>query len=286
MEIYRNTLPAYYTFPLYIYPARFASRRAYSIIFPICILLSSVACSNLQAQQWKELKGEHCIIYFEEGEKFAKEVLSRTEIYYEQIASDLGYQRYSDFWLWEKRCKIYLYKDHDSYVKATSSQSWSHGRADYRNKTVSGYVGSNLFLDGILPHELGHLIFRDFVGFKGEIPLWLDEGVAQWQERARPNTVRGASVKLFDSGKLIPFKKIMSLDIRKTEDEELVRIFYTQSASMIDFLIRKYGMSKFTVFCRHLRDGKALEEALKSAYSPSILTVDDFESEWKKYLLQ
>lgn len=278
MEIYRNTLSAYHTFLLYIYRI--------SIVFPVCILLSSVVWSNLHADQWNELKSEHFIIYFEEGERFAKQVLYRAESYYKQIASDLGYQRYSDFWLWEKRCKIYLYKDHDSYLKGTTRPVWSHGQADYRNKTVSSYVGSNLFLDAILPHELGHLIFRDFVGFTGEVPLWLDEGVAQWQERAKPNALKSVSIKLLQSEQLIPLKTMMNLDIRKVEGEELVRIFYAESASIVDFLIRKYGTSKFTVFCRQLRDGRTLEEALKSAYSSSILTIEDLEREWKKYLSQ
>lgn len=277
MEIYRNTLSAYHTFLLYIYRL--------SIVFPVCILLSSVFLSNLCAQEWIELRSEHFIIYFTKDEKFAKQVLNKSEIYYKQIAVDLGYQRYSNFWLWNNRCKIYLYPDHNSYLKTTSSPAWSHGQANYTNKTVSGYAGSRLFLNSILPHELGHLIFRDFVGFKGEVPLWLDEGIAQWQERLNSNAVTNEAVRLLKVGKLIPLKEIMELDIRKIEDEELVRVFYTQSASLIDFLMRKYGTDKFTTFCQQLRDGKTLEEALKFSYS-SIRSIEDLEREWKKQLLE
>ena len=255
-----------------------------SVLSVFCLLLP-VTCYNLYAEQWEELKGEHFIIYFEKDKKFAKQVLDKAESYYKEIADDLGYQRYSEFWLWERRCKIYLYPDHDSYIKATNRLNWSHGQADYTNKAVSGYMGSRLFLNAILPHELGHLIFRDFVGFKGEVPLWLDEGVAQWQERAKPRIVKNDAAKLLKAGKLIPLKTMMELDIRKVEDEELVRIFYEESASLVDFLIRKYGTGKFTVFCQQLRDGKTLEEALKSSYSPSIRTIEDFEREWKKQLL-
>jgi hypothetical protein len=241
--------------------------------------------TDLYSQEWIELKGEHFIIYSIKEEKFAKRVLDKAEIYYKQIAVGLGYQRYSDFWLWEKRCKVYLYPDHESYIKTTNSPVWSHGQANYTEKTVSGYIGSQRFIDVILPHELGHLIFRDFVGFKGEIPLWLDEGVAQWQERNRPNVIKNAAAKLLRENKLIPLEAIMVLDIRKVEDEELVRIFYQESASLVDFLIRKYGTGKFTTFCQRLRDGKNLEEALQFSYPP-IRNIEDLEKEWGKYLLE
>ncbi len=258
-------------------------KYAFGFLLAFLYLLSLQ--TDVYSQEWIELKGEHFIIYSTKEEKFTKQVLDKAEIYYKQIAVNLGYQRYSDFWLWDKRCKIYLYSDHESYVKANNRPVWSHGQANYIDKTVSSYIGSQKFIDVILPHELGHLIFRDFVGFKGEIPLWLDEGVAQWQERSNPHVVKNRAVSLLKVGKLIPLKTIMELDIRKIEDEELVRIFYAQSASLVDFLIRKYGTGKFTTFCRRLRDGKTLEEALKFSYS-SIRDIKDLEKEWEKYLLE
>ena len=255
-------------------------------VLPLFLFFSLFLPRVLHAEQWEELRGEHFIIYFTKEEKIAKQALDKSELYYRQVADNLGYQRYTDFWLWDKRCKIYLYPDHDSYLKATYSPYWSHGQANYTDKTISGYVGSQLFLDAILPHELGHLIFRDFVGFEGEIPLWLDEGVAQWQERAKPKTVNKAAIRLLNENRLIPLKIMMKLDVRGTEDKTLVNVFYVQSASLVDFLIRKYGTTKFTMFCQQLRDGKTLEEALKFSYSPSMRTVEDLEKEWRRYLLE
>lgn len=255
-------------------------------ILPTFFFLSPIISCNLYAEQWEELRGEHFIIYFNGEEKFAKGVLDKAELYYKKIASDLGYQRYSNFWLWDNRCKIYLYPDHDSYIKATCSPSWSHGQANYTNKTVSGYIQSEQFLESILPHELGHLIFRDFIGFKGKVPLWLDEGVAQWQERLKPEIVKGVVSKLLEEDKLIPLNELMELDIRGFKDEELVYIFYAESASLVDFMIRRYGTLKFTTFCRQIRDGKTLEEALKFSYPVSMRSIESLEKKWKEYLLE
>ncbi|MEM4155647.1 MAG: hypothetical protein QXQ38_02855, partial [Archaeoglobaceae archaeon] len=117
------------------------------------------------AQNWQEKKGEHFIIYFSSlsEENFAKEVLDKAEKYYQEIAVDLGYPRYKEFWLWDKRVKIYIYPDQEAFLKATGQPSWSHGVAEYATKKISSFLGSKDFLDSVLPHEIAHLIFRDFV---------------------------------------------------------------------------------------------------------------------------
>ena len=61
------------------------------------------------------VKGDHFLVYFTKDEGFAKDVLNKSELYYNRISSDLGYARYSEFWTWDKRVKIYIYPDKDSF---------------------------------------------------------------------------------------------------------------------------------------------------------------------------
>ena len=150
--------------------------RILALIFFFGILSASPSLS----QEWREASGEHFRVYFLDNVDFANEVLRNAEIFYRRIAIDIGYPRYSEFWTWDKRVKIYIYQDRVTFLKATNQPSWSEGMADYTNKQILSYAWSQGFMDSLLPHEMAHLIFRDFVGFKGEIPLWLDEGVAQW----------------------------------------------------------------------------------------------------------
>jgi len=97
------------------------------------------------ADDWKELKGEHFIVYYAPQpretsnsdvqatpESFANTVLFEAERYYQRIASNIGYARSSEFWTWEKRVKIYIYPDRDSYLKSGDHPSWSEGVADYQ----------------------------------------------------------------------------------------------------------------------------------------------------------
>ena len=276
------------------------------------IILAAVLCAGPAAaadqSSWKELKGTHFIVYFTGEESFARDVLNSAERYYTRIAGELGYARYQDFWTWEKRCKIYVYPDHGSFLKSTGGAEWSHGLAEYNTKTIYSYAWHEGFLDSLLPHEIAHLIFRDFIGFKGEVPLWLDEGVAQWEEEAKRPQMKAMVKQLYEKEGLLTVKDMMKLDIRRLKDKEgvyvraaltkdgspgavflgsdnLVNTYYLQSVSMVGFLIEKFGGEPFTAFCRELRDGEPLEQALKSAYT-TITTIAEFEKRWKEYLDQ
>ncbi len=253
-------------------------------IYLLSIVIVFISFTTSLAQGWQELKGEHFIAYFTQEQKFAKEALDSAEVYYQRIAFDLGYPRYNDFWLWDKRVKIYIYADHATYIKATGHPEWSEGMADYRNKQIASFTGSRGFLESILPHEVAHLIFRDFVGFEGEIPLWLDEGVAQWSEQPKRKNIKLTAKEFYKKESLLSIEDMMKLDIRNVKDKNLVSTYYLQSVSLVGFLIERYGSDRFAQFCRQLRDGKTLVEALKFAYPTDIRSFQDLEVEWRKYL--
>jgi len=287
--------------------------------FRLLVFLSIFFCTTAAARalDWQELKGEHFIVYFNPFEQgtppqgagidFAKEVLHKAELYYQRIASDLGYPRYSEFWTWDKRVRIFIYPDHKSYIKSTGYPEWSHGMAEYKTKEIVSYSLSETFMDSILPHEMTHLIFRDFVGFKGDIPLWLDEGVAQWEEAEKREEIKSKIRELYDKDSILTVSDIMKLDIRNLKrmdglhirpiitkkgekgvlfltSDNLLNTYYIQSVSLVGFLIQKYGSDSFAEFCRSLRDGKPVEQALTSAYPNHIHSLEEFEENWRKYL--
>ena len=260
----------------------------------------------LLAQEWQELKGEHFVVYFAQNRNFASKVLRKAERDYDRIASDLGYIRYSNFWTWSNRVKIYIHSDHESFIKASGQPNWSEGMADYRNKEIHSYSGSNNFLIAVLPHEMAHLIFRDFVGFEGEVPLWLDEGVAQWEEEVDKKRIIQATKEFLRQKIFLSLRDLMDLDIRFVKDTDqvhlrstlldgqqgfiiidgknLVSLYYMESASLVGFLIERYGTDKFTEFCRQLREGKNLEESLRFTYPTYLRNLDDLEEKWIAYL--
>jgi len=259
------------------------------------------------AVQWKDKSSEHFIVYYIEDDSFAKNVLDDAEVCYRRIASELGYPRYSEFWLWDNRAKIYIHKDRKSYLKATGMPAWSEGMADYIEKEIVSYAWSKDFIESLLPHEIAHLVFRDFVGFKGEVPLWLDEGVAQWAEEKKRPEMKRMVQELYNNDTLLLLSDLMKLNINALKEidrvyvrptitkegdrgvvflstEHLVTTYYLVSVSLVGYMIEKYGSKRFASFCRELRDGKGLEDALKSAYPEYIRSLDELEERWRGYL--
>lgn len=279
-----------------------------ALLFWVLIFGSAVSLWSAQVPDWQELKSEHFIIYYTTGDdRFVREVADKSEAYYREIATSLGYPRYKEFWLWEKRVKIYIYPDRKSFLAGANQPDWSEGVADYLKKSISTHTGSEDFLRMVLPHEIAHLIFRDFVGFKGEVPLWLDEGVAQWAEKGKKERVRTLVRQLYMEDKLLSMKDMMLLNMRilKEKDsvfirptrtrtgeattlvlstEHLINIYYIQAVSLVDFLIQKYGSDAFARFCRELRDGKTTEGALKSTYPDYIHSLEELDGRWRRYL--
>ncbi len=252
------------------------------------VLIAAVAlfCScGLARAEWKEEKGDHFIVYYAKDASAAKEVLRKAEYCYTKVASDLGYARYSNFWQWDKRVKIYLHASPEDFQKATGQPQWSHGMASYLDKTIHSFETNDHFLNAVLPHEITHLIFRDFVGLGSQVPLWMDEGVAEWEEDEKRAEALRVMPDLVAQAKVYTLEKLMSMDIRRETDPKTVGLFYLQAISLIDFMLKTYGPSSFTVFCREVRDGKPFEGALKSAYPNAIRSVEELDDRWRKYVL-
>jgi hypothetical protein len=244
------------------------------VIAPIC---------HLSAEEWKSEKSTHFIVYYKDAPlEFIEKVIKYAEDYYQQIASNLGFNRY-EFWLWENRAKIYIYRDAPDYQFHDKGQPrWSGGEANFQERTIRTYPLAAGFFDSMLPHELGHIIFREFIGFKSIIPLWLDEGVASYQEEARRFGSENQVKKAIKENKFIPLSELSRLDLRESGDTEFISLFYAESVSIVDYLIKRYGKTTFTYFCRSLRDGKGLREALRSNYSFNDLS--ELNNNWLHYL--
>jgi len=136
-------------------------------------------------KEWKEYKCQHFIVYYNEAPlEFVKNVEEMAERYYEKITDTLDVNR-SRSWVWKDRAKIYVYDDQDDYVQRGKTLGWSSGSAFVREKMIRTFPAAHGFFDTTLPHELGHIIFRELIGFDVQVPLWFEEGVAMYQEEAQ-----------------------------------------------------------------------------------------------------
>jgi len=235
-------------------------------------------------KEWYVLKGKHFLVHCAGNVDFARKICLRAEEIYRGIASDLGFPKYDDFWLWDNRVKIYIYRSRREFMHETGAPKWAAAKASCEKNEIATFEGSANFLDSGLPHELTHLIFRDFVGFETQVPLWLHEGIAEWEERKRRGKVRHIVRGLFFRKRLIPLNQLIGLNIRKVNESRKAAEFYAQSASLVGYMIEEHGSGRFRKFCGQLRDGKDLNAALSFTYPDTIRNIDELEKGWKMHL--
>ena len=259
---------------------RIIKRSALFLFIAIIIILNNYNCLLYCEVDWQEHSTDHFIIYYHKQipQDYIKEVAAKAEEYYQSIAENLGFNLY-EFWLWDNRAKIYIFKDAKEYRQETSDPYWSGGNVSIRRKIIKTYPWAEGFSDRLLPHELGHIMFREFVGFKNNVPLWLDEGVATLQEKADIKNNSIMMKKLLRKTIPIPIRKLTRITQRTLIVPE---VFYPQSASIVDYLLTQFGKERFVKFCKYLKDGSTFEKAIASVYNFNDLM--QLEKAWIEYL--
>jgi hypothetical protein len=245
-----------------------------------------VFSGSLSAEpKWLEERSRHFIVYYQEGIDwgFLSETVYYAEKFYDDISENLGFRRY-DFWLWEKRARIYIYKDKETYVKSTGMPEWSGGRAIYEQKIIESFPWAKGFFSQLLAHELGHIIFREFVGPQAKVPMWFEEGVASSQETERYRLNREKTlVHALKNQSLISLVNLTKIDPRRIQDEYTATLFYAQAESLVRFLIDKFGKYEFVKLCRLIRDYKDFYIALPKAY-PRYEKLEDLDKDWTEFV--
>lgn len=248
----------------------------YMVIYPSVLFGAEVTSSF-----WQTDKTPHFIVNYQYAPSgYIPELIGRAEKYYNSIIEELGYRRF-DFWSWDKRAKIYLYKEGADYLKDTNRTNWSGASVNVKDRVIKTFIGQKSFFDSILPHEMAHIIFREFIGSKAGLPLWIEEGVACSQETSVLHERLRIIKELLSQGSYIRINKLSSI-----QDYSLIgpEVFYSQAASLIVFLLKRYGADRFLDFSRQIRDGVKWQEALLKTYK--FESLNQFENRWKEFFLK
>lgn len=250
----------------------------------LCLIIIFIFCLKTLAvlNDWRTAKSTHFIVYYKNAPRdFIEKLIDKSEDYYDEIADNLGFRRYN-FWLWDNRAKIYVYDDAKEYQDATGQPAWSSGSVNVKDKIIHTFPYARGFFETILAHEMGHIIFREFVGFDNNaLPVWLDEGVASYQENFRNPMIRRVVKEAIYANKLIGLEDLSKFNPQSIKDEELVRLFYVESVSVIDYLVREFGKDNFVRFLRVLRDKRNLDAAISQTYP--FRNIQELDRTWQVY---
>jgi len=179
-----------------------------------------------------QIYSTHFTVY-STNESSLKTLAQQVEKIYGTVISDTNLYNFNP----PERFLIYIYPDAPSYKENTKRPEWSGGFATDRKI----YIFEGKHLQYILPHEITHLIFNDFMGEKTVmVSKWINEGLAMYEE------TKNSDIKklLFDKTKRLPLDEFLSFDF-ETASAEKVNIWYSQAESLLGFLLTKYPKEKF-----------------------------------------
>jgi hypothetical protein len=140
--------------------------------------------------------------------------------------------------------------------------------SDYGAIVLSGLQRDSLI------HELTHLMLHEAVDSpRARVPAWLNEGLAMYFESRgayRESQVRDAR----RHGRLLPLRHMDTVPGRPSD----VRLFYSQSASVVRYLMDDHGSTRMSRLLNLIDSGLDIDDALKQAYG---FDVNGLDRAWK-----
>jgi len=233
---------------------------------------------------WQQLKGQDFIIYYRSDvpDDFVQTTMDTAEDELKRVADNLGITNNQE-WDYEKKIKIYIYSDKEDFVKNGGQAIWAHGVAFAKARTIKLFPDAYGFFDNLLPHELGHIVFRDDIGLTPEVPKWFEEGVAIYQEKAKRFGSNKIVKEVIEKGQFISLSQLTGVRLYKDSSDQVVDLFYTESASVVYFMITELGDREFDLLLDELRSGTPFEEAIHKVYL-RYKDINELNQAWVDYL--
>ncbi len=175
---------------------------------------------------------------------------------------------------------VTLYNNNAEMIGAVSARSATisrelitEGQAFFDHSVVLVLSGSRDI--GTLTHELTHiLVGRAAKGSNALVPLWLNEGLAEFG-----NLDKGLSYVYYldwavDTNRLIPFTRLQTFP----GEPNMVIVSYGQSRDFIEYLIETYGGEKIAETLASIAEGRSGDIAIRNVYGK---TVQQLDNEWR-----
>ena len=254
------------------------------IVFCLIIGRCPLLFADDHLNSWQPMRGQDFIIYYrsEVPEDFVQTTMDTAEEEFRRVTDNLGIANNQE-WALEKQIKIYIYSDKNDFIKNGGQAGWSHGVAFARAKMIKLYPDATGFFDTLLPHELGHIVFRDYIGYKAEVPLWFEEGVAIYQEKAKRLGAKERVKELIENGQFIPLSQLSGVRLYKNSKDQVVDVFYLESASVVYYMITQLGEQEFYMLSKQLKNNTPFQEALHDVYL-RFKNLDELNQSWVEYL--
>ena len=224
-----------------------------------------------QNRPWQHLRTDHFVVHYDRGRKtFAAKVARLAESFYSYIAADLPPGTVD--LMGENLSHIFVFSNAEDWPEVLRTTA---GLSQY---TVSFVGGQAMYLQeygdstgdkmAVLAHEMTHLVINRFL--KVRLPLWLNEGIAEYYGEFAYRSVRGMGKKS-DADAFPPVRAHIPLStllaLESYPPDTTVLAFYRTSKYFVGFLrSKKRPPDSWNRFFAAVAEGAPAPAALLSAY--------------------
>ncbi len=221
-------------------------------------------------EEYHRRPGHHFTLRYvgEVREELGREILQLLERAYEEVGYNLNHFP-------RQEVEVVIYSDAD-FQRIMGLPGWVHGAFDERGGRIRipvRGIKEATDLRGLLYHEYTHVVVREVTG--GRIPTWLNEGLAQIEQRTPLDGAVESVRQLAARGKLPSLQSLKDPFVGLTGPE--AGVVYAVSYAATKYLIERWGLWDTQRLLRRLGEGVSFDVALKET---TRLTLADFEREW------
>lgn len=220
---------------------------------------------------WQTLSNDRLTLYWYRGDRaFGEALFDQANKTLDQIESEAGVKV-------EMPVKIFIYGSFSDLREAIAvgAQEWTGGQAfTDQGVVVIGVAPSDLSYGlAATPHELTHLVIHQATDNPyGDIPRWLDEGLAVYMSGEMDAGWRGYRAEVAGSAQANKLMTLQTLSSSFPADSAQAGLAYAESGSVVEFIIQHYGKDAMADLLEIFSEGALYDQALEQA-----LGVDTWE---------
>jgi hypothetical protein len=213
---------------------------------------------------WQVLSNDRLSLYWYTGDRVLGEALfDQANQTLDQIETDAGVQV-------DMPVKIFIYGSFSDLRDAiqVGAQEWTGGQAfTEQGVVVIGVAPSDLDYGLVAtPHELTHLVIHQATDNPfGDIPRWLDEGLAVYMSGELDADWRGYRELVEQRAARGQIMTLQTLSSSFPADSQQAGLAYAQSGLIVEFIIDHYGQEAMAHLLEIFSEGASYDEALQQA---------------------
>lgn len=223
------------------------------------------------------MKTEFFIVHYDPADSYLPQLMSETaRIALTRIGHDLGYKPELN-----RPITLNIYRTHYSFIEAGGLKDRVFTVGTSSSSEVISVDASGVFASPTetINHEVTHsIIFRILGPHISQLPLWANEGLAQYESEEFADSDNSLVANAAVDGTLLPLSYLASRFPKDKSD-----LAYAESASAVRFMVKKHGKSSPKKLLDELtRTGSFDKAMLKATGQTSGQFAESWEAEVNK----